>query len=160
MLVQNRSSNASAVHNVNTDTGSVVERISGTVLRRTDLHTDTNPYSKAGLELLSVDISGGPGWYRFTIIPELRLSANGSLKVRHGWNGRGIGPMLVEARERICDALDIETIVIGANSNDTFWTHLGYEPVREHEYYVHLSQAGIIRYELRTGFSTPRMKRL
>jgi GNAT superfamily N-acetyltransferase len=128
----------------------------------------TNPFSvnvipltKGDTDILRVEVTGGPGWYRFDIIPAAGISANGSLRVHDGWRGQGIGGSLVAAREDVCKRNGIERIIIGENTNDPFWWSKGYEPIQDRAPYLSLARAGVIRYEeLREGYGLPLVKRL
>ena len=57
------------------------------------------------------------------------MGYNGLISIGEDFRGHGLGRLLVETREAICNDLEANLVVINHDGNQSFWDHLGYNPL-------------------------------
>tara|TARA_Y100000310_G_C20449088_1_gene699805 strand:+ start:85 stop:480 length:396 start_codon:yes stop_codon:yes gene_type:complete len=86
------------------------------------------PFCAQQLDTYMVQLNLPGGFYHFMVDPRRNLSHSGLLYLDADFRGQGLGRMLVETREAICNDLESNSIIINHTDNHSFWAHLGYRP--------------------------------
>lgn len=70
---------------------------------------------------------------KFEINMNKKISYNGMITIPDQFRGMGLGSKLVSVREKFCQELGIEKIIINENENPNFWLNRGFEFMNSQE---------------------------
>ncbi|MFW6311479.1 MAG: GNAT family N-acetyltransferase [Nanoarchaeota archaeon] len=75
---------------------------------------------------------------KFEINMNKKISYNGMITIPDQFRGMGLGSKLVSVREKFCQELGIEKIIINENENPNFWLNIGFEFMDSQEKEEHI----------------------
>ncbi len=87
----------------------------------------------------------------FEINTDLKLSYDGLINVPDHYRSNGLGSKLVGIREKFCQELGIEKIIINENENPSFWSNKGFrfmmpDEINQHDFLNYAYHEPMIKY--------------